>query len=89
MTDLISRQDAIALLVKLLCDGEEYYNDGYDRALDEAIKALTNMPSADTLATNEINALKDALAQEEGEIADLQRSLECWQEPWKRMGIKP
>lgn len=44
------------------------------------------MSSAETPATNEINALKDALAQAEGEIADLQRSLESWQDAAREDG---
>lgn len=84
MTDLISRQDAIALLTerKAQCP-----SDSVQRAvLLSAINDIANMPSADTLATNEINALKDALAQAEGEIADLQRSLEGWQDAAREDG---
>ena len=65
MTDLISRQDAIALLEGLLCNGDEDYDVGHDRAIGDAIEALTNMPSAES----ELQA----------EIADLQSQLELWQ----------
>lgn len=69
MTDLISREEAIALLRGLLCYGDDACDVGHDRAVEDAIEAIANMPSADTLATNQINALKDALAQAESRMA--------------------
>ena len=47
MTDLISRQDAIALLESLLLHGWEDWEVEADVAIKRAIKALTNMPSAE------------------------------------------
>lgn len=73
MTDLISRQDAIALLEGILLPdsiGHDAETLAQNYGVEQAIEALTNMPSADTLATNEINALKDALAQAEGHSID-------------------
>ena len=86
MSDLISRQDAIALLEAMFRHGRDDWDAGADAAIGRAIEALTNMPSADTLATNEINALKDALAQAEGEIAELQRRLESWEDAAREDG---
>jgi len=43
MIDLISREAAIALLNKIPID---YKNCPRDKALNEAVEALTNMPSA-------------------------------------------
>lgn len=64
MTDLISRQDAIALLERMFCYGRDDWDAGADAAIGRAIEALTNMPSAES----ELQA----------EIADLQRQLEWW-----------
>lgn len=68
MTDLISREAAIALLESII---DETCPEAWNGGVEACLEALTNMPSADTLATNEINALKDALAQAEGEIENL------------------
>lgn len=46
MTDLISRQDAIALLEGKVCFGMSDWEAGFDAGIEKAIEALTNMPSA-------------------------------------------
>ena len=54
MTDLISRQDAIALLEGIPDDTDgNGYEAGYNQAKRDCIEALTNMPSADTDAAKE------------------------------------
>ena len=46
MTDLISRQDAIALLEGKVCFGMSDWEAGFDAGIEKAVKALTNMPIA-------------------------------------------
>lgn len=56
MTDLISRQDAIALLEAEkvnAAETEDATDEAYNMAIVHCIKALTNMPSADTDAAKE------------------------------------
>lgn len=62
MTDLISREAAIAVLRGKMTNP---WNAGFNAGVQVAIKALTNMPSAES--------------ELQEEIADLQSQVESWQ----------